>query len=78
MEGISIYNNYALASAFGIQEHSSRKSIDGECWLRKEFVCCKQGKKREDGKPKPNKKGKSRDALSTLRWIREVVVKSLL
>ncbi|XP_048447415.1 uncharacterized protein LOC125480526 [Pyrus x bretschneideri] len=41
-------NNYALAARFGSQEHSSRKSIDGEYWLRKEFVCCKQGKKRDE------------------------------
>ncbi|XP_028946903.1 protein FAR1-RELATED SEQUENCE 5-like [Malus domestica] len=61
-EGYTFYNNYALVVGFGIRENSNKKSSNGECWLRKEFVCCKECKKMVDTNPKPNKKGRRGDA----------------
>lgn len=43
-KGYSFYNNYSLACGFGIREHNSKNSGDGDCLVRKEFVCCKKAK----------------------------------
>lgn len=50
------YKNYALVAGFGIREHNSKKSSDGDYLVRREFVCCKQGKKKVDANSKPNRK----------------------
>lgn len=81
-KGYSFYNNYSLASGFGIREHNSKNSSDGDCFVREEFVCCKKGKKRVDANPKPNQKVREGDdrtkCKAKLALYRELVVKSLL
>lgn len=61
---VFIYNYYALEAGFGIREYIKKKCSDGDCLVSKEFVCCKQSKKRVDANLKPNRQGRKGGARS--------------
>ena len=81
-EGYTFYNNYALAARFEIQKHGSKKSSDGDCLVIKNLFAAKKAKRgwmlflNLIGNV-----GREILELTTrqnLRFIRELVVKSLL